>query len=284
MNETLEEKIEKSVLLPDIHHPYHHKPSFNAVLGFLEWFNPDQVILLGDAMDMKAINHWMREKKNVKYFEGARLLKDYHRFSRDILKPIERAIPNDCKKVYMGGNHEAWAYQLIDKDPRLEGLIEPERVLNLKRRKWDWIPYTYDDEEGNVYKGMYKIGKLTITHGTYLNKYHAAKTADVFSKSVAYAHTHDYQVYTKVHEEDPNDYHTAQSIGCLCNKAPGYKGGQPNRWVNAFGVVYTRKDGCFNLYVPIIINGKFVFGGKLFDGSEYVRNKTHKEGKNKSKY
>ena len=31
------------------------------------------------------------------------------------------------------------------------------------------------------------------------------------------------QVFTKVQMEDPEDYHTAQSIGCLCNKSPEYK-------------------------------------------------------------
>jgi hypothetical protein len=37
-----------------------------------------------------------------------------------------------------------------------------------------------------------------------------------------------------------------------------------NRWVNAFGVLYVRDDGLYNLYVPVIINGKFVFEGKIF--------------------
>jgi len=264
---SLEDKIRKEVLLPDIHYPYHHKPSFNAVLDFLVWFEPHRVILLGDALEMRAIDHWKKEKKNAKYFEGTRLFKDYKGFVREILKPIEKAIPSGCEKVYMGGNHEEWAYLLINKNPQLEGLIEPEKALNLKRRKWEWIPYKQKDKQGNVYRGKLRIGKLTVFHGAYLNKYHAARTSDVFSKSVAYAHTHDVQLHTKVHEEDPEDYHTAQSIGCLCNRAPEYKSGRPNRWVHSFGVVYVREGGFYNLYVPIIINGKFVFNGRLFDGN-----------------
>jgi len=589
---SLEEKIRKEVLLPDIHYPYHHKPSFNAVLNFLTWFKPHRVVLLGDALEMRAINHWKKERKNMKFFEGKRLLKDYKNFIRDILRPIEKAIPEGCEKVYMGGNHEEWAYLLITKNPQLEGLIEPEKAMNLKRRKWKWIPYKHKDEQGNVYRGKLKTGKLTVFHGAYLNKYHAARTSDVFSKSVAYAHcfdeetelltkrgflkvddikegdvcltlnkdtgllewdevkkkfvfehngrmiefksplinllvdenhgmvwrncsngkrkygkakeligkkgaiifdvaglkvqkkdypisndllkllawiisegsiryinntpyvdivqseekriveikelldnlgftyllkkkikskisvlqpyrfrihvkgskiitsflpdkntvpgwlwnlsnrqflmffeeyikgdgttysgkyvnqkilysnnkewidffqamlfmngykstpywrkgslgkklccqlncqnkkihelksknnlrmifykgikwcvntnngtlvirrnglmtitqnSHDVQLYTKVHEEDPEDYHTAQSIGCLCNRAPEYKSGRPNRWVHGFGVVYVRENGFYNLYVPIIINGSFVFAGKLFKGDE----------------
>ena len=264
----LEERIKRTVLLPDIHYPCHHKPSFYAALEFLKWFKPNSVVLLGDAMEMQAIDGWKKQQQNIKYFEGKRLLKEYRSFVRNVLKPIEKSVPDNCEKTYLAGNHENRAYWIITKNPQLEGLIEPEKAMNLKRRKWEWIPYTYSDKGGNVYKGMLKIGKLTVFHGAYLNKYHAGKASDVFSKSVAYGHTHDVQLYTKVHEEDPEDYHTAQSIGCLCSKAPEFTRGTPNRWVHGFGVVYTRRDGFYNLYVPIITDGKFVFAGKMFDGNK----------------
>jgi len=32
----------------------------------------------------------------------------------------------------------------------------------------------------------------------------------------------------------------------------------------AFGVLYVREDGNYNLYVPVIIDGKFTFAGKVF--------------------
>ena len=40
--------------------------------------------------------------------------------------------------------------------------------------------------------------------------------------------------------------------------------GKMNRWVNAFGVIYVREDGMFNLYTPVIVKGKFTFTGKTF--------------------
>jgi len=263
---SLEGVIQKSVLLPDIHHPYHDKPSIKAVIEFTEWFNPNRVVIMGDAIEMRAIDSWKQRQCNMKFFEGKRLLKDYQSFRRDILRPIERVISKECEKVYLAGNHEHRAYWTVSKNPQLEGLIEPEKALNLKRRGWKWIPYIYTDTNGNTRKGSYQIGKLTVMHGLYLNKYHAGKASETFSKSVAYGHSHDVQLYTKVHEEDPEDYHTAQSIGCLCNRSPGFKAGMPNRWVHGFGVLYTRTDGFYNLYVPIIIGGKFIFENKVFGG------------------
>ena len=118
----------------------------------------------------------------------------------------------------------------------------------------------------NNRRGIKQYGKLLVFHGIYANKYHAAKTADTFSKSCAYGHTHDIQSYTKVHIDDYKDYHTAQSIGCLCNTSPAFMRGRGNRWVNSFGVLYLQSDGHYNLYTPIIVKGKFVYAGKLFGG------------------
>jgi hypothetical protein len=44
--------------------------------------------------------------------------------------------------------------------------------------------------------------------------------------------------------------------------------GKSNNWTNAFGLLYVRDDGYYNLYVPIIIKGKFTYAGKTFDGNK----------------
>jgi len=237
----------------------------NAIMQFTEWFRPDGLCLLGDAMNMDSINHWEMSKGNKKHFEGKRLWKEYASFDKDILTPLEQAVPDTCEKVYMGGNHEYWVDGLTDKEPSLEGMVELEAYLKLAERGWEWIPWiTFNAERGNYSRGMKRYGKLLVFHGQYINKYHACKTADSFSRSCAYGHTHDLQLYTKVTVDDNRGFHTAQSIGCLCNTSPEFLKGRMNRWVNAFGVLYVRDDGNYNLYVPIIIGGKFVFAGKVF--------------------
>lgn len=261
------DRIKRVVLLPDIHYPHHNPEAFRAVLKFIKWFNPHEVNLLGDAMNMDTVNHWKRDKGNRMYFEGKRMNVEYQGFDRDILKPIEKAIPKSCKKVYMGGNHEEWVNDAVAKFPQLEGMIEPEICLHLKERNWLWIPYIIHNEDGTWKRGTREYGKLIVFHGQYTNKYHSFKTASQFSKSVAYGHTHDIQVYTTTTQDDYQSYHTAQSIGCLANLSPQYLKGRANKWVNSFGVLYVRKGGYFNLYTPIIVKGKFVYAGKLFDGN-----------------
>lgn len=254
----------KVVLLPDLHHPHHNVAAWRAVLQFLEWFKPDEVNLIGDAMNMDAVDHWLRDKRNLRALEGRRIIAGYDWFDQDILSKIESTCPQ-AHWCYMEGNHEDWINIVVDRDPALEGLVEPEIVLKLRQRGWEWIPYL--TKKGNsVTRGIKHYGKLIVFHGQYTNKYHAAKTADMFSKSCAYGHTHDIQLYTKVTVDDHKGYHTAQSIGCLCEMSPAFMKGRYNRWVNAFGVLYVREDGTYNLYVPIIIKGRFVFNGIEFGG------------------
>lgn len=255
----------RAIILPDIHYPLHDESSWQAVLKFIPWFKPDEIVLLGDALEMQSIDHWKAEKGNTKYFEGKRLLKEYAGFIQEILEPLEQAAPK-AKRVYLGGNHEEWAYQMVDRQPQLEGFIEPEIAMKLDERGWQWIPYLVK-QSGRMIPGMYKIGKLTLTHGQYTNIYHANKMAQSYDRSVAYGHTHDIQFQTKVHTEDPTDYHTAQSIGCLCNLSPTFLWGRPNRWVHSFGLLYVRPSGIYNLYVPVIIEGEFTFAGETFSGN-----------------
>ena len=251
------------MLLPDIHHPHHNKDAINAVFQFIKWFRPHAINILGDGMNMDAFNHWKRKQEDNEYFIGVSVKGGYEAFDQDILTPLEKLIPRDCEKTYMGGNHEDWVNRVTRKDTTLKGAVEPEILLRLKERDWEWIPWI----KNNV-RGIKRYGKLLTFHGQYLNKYHSAKTADTYSKSCAYCHTHDIQSFTKVFADDSTGFHTATSIGCLCNINPEFMRGRMNRWVNAFGIVFVRDDGMYNLYIPVIIKGKFTFAGKTFDGGK----------------
>jgi len=249
-------KNRRVVLLPDIHHPYYEKKTFGAVKSFVKWFKPHTLILLGDAMNMDSVSHWLRSQENRRYLETLRLKKEYSSFIKDILNPLEKAVPSSCKKIYMGGNHEDWVEQLLDKEPQLEGCIEIPQGLNLKERGWKWIPYLDRSIRGRMSKNFYDIGKLRVFHGAYTNKHHSSKTADVHSKSIVYGHTHDVQTHTKVFADDLSSFHIAQAIGCLCQKNLPYLKGNPNNWVNAFGIVYVRPNGDYNVYLTKSLQDK----------------------------
>lgn len=243
----------KAVLLADIHYPKHSKEALNSIKTFLKDFMPDYVVYQGDQLDMGVISHWNKDKKRK--VELKRLKSDYENFDRDVLLPIEKIVGDKCQKVWITGNHEDWAQQYLDKNPELEGMIEPEICLRLEERGYDIVPLN----------SVYKLGKLNVIHGFYHNQYHTAKHANVFDGSVVYGHLHTPQEYVKTSSFDTGRFHSATSLPCLCDLSPDYMKNKPTSWVHGFGVVYILPDGTFHLYRVIMVGNKFIFNNKLYE-------------------
>jgi len=248
----------KAILLPDIHHPHHDVPCIKSILKFVPDFKPDILVYTGDQMNMDAVDHWKKMKGRIRLLEGKRIKAEYEAFDKEILTPFEKVISKDCKKVYMLGNHEDWIQLAIDQNPQGEGYWEIDKNLRLKERGYHVVSY------GNTYQ----LGKLRVIHGIYTSLHHAKKTVSAYEKSVVYGHTHDIQKFTKVTPENVRDFHTAESIGCLCSLNPNYAENRPNKWVHGFAIVYIRPDNSFNLYHSVITYGRFTGpNGITYDGN-----------------
>lgn len=245
--------MKTALILPDIHHPKHSKKCLKAIWQWLRDYGKklDYLILLGDQMEFETVSFWLKNKKRI--LEGKRIIREYRQFDSEILCRLDKAVSNKCRKIYFIGNHEVRIDSAIDEDPNLEGYLEIENNLHLKKRKWKVIRFNH----------FYKLGKLSLMHGMFWNKYHAAKSVEECGRSVLYGHSHDIQEFTK--NSLTNEVHKGKSIGCLCDTNPDWKKGRPNRWVNAFSVVYVYGNGFFNEYTVNIINGKFVWAGKLYE-------------------
>lgn len=246
-------KIQKTVLLPDIHSPYYDVEVMDAVDEFIIDYKPDELVYMGDQLSLDCISSWNKRKPLLK--EGQRLLKEYEEFNENILEVHENITSPETRRVFMYGNHEQRANWYLDDHPELEGMIDIDKNLKLSERGYKIIPYN----------GIHKIGKLNVIHGFYYNKYHSAKTVDVFEGNVVYAHVHNPQMYAKVTPLDRRGYHTATSLPCLCNIKPSYKQNSPNFWLNGFGVVeHLPATGHFNLYTIIIVDNSFMWNGKYY--------------------
>lgn len=241
----------KFIAWPDTHIPFHDPQAVRCALKILQWYQPDQVILLGDFLDCTPVSHWLLNHK--KTTEGMRLEKDF-KAGRVLLDKIQQ---ETGKLVYIEGNHEDWIRQAIDRQPEFEGLIDLSVGLRF-------------DERPNfttmVYGKHYSLGKLWFTHGNYTNQYHARKHVESFEHSVVYGHLHDVQMHIKVSPVDVNDKHMGLSIGCLADKNPQFMRNRPNNWTHCVAVGLVRKDGTFNIDPIIISNGVASYAGVTFDG------------------
>jgi hypothetical protein len=246
-------EIQRTVLLPDIHHPHYEQRTMEAVDQFIFEYNPHELIYMGDQITLDCISSWNKRKPLLK--EGKRLLRDYDEFNKDILLNHENITSPDTRRTFMIGNHEERIYWYSQEHPELDGFIDIERHLCLGERGYKIIPYNE----------IHKVGKLNVIHGYYYNKYHAAKTLEAFEGNVVYSHVHNPQMYAKVTPMDRKGYHMATALPCLCNIRPDYKQNAPNFWINGFGIVeHMPATGQFNLYTVIIVDGTFMYNGRVY--------------------
>ncbi len=246
-------EIQKTILLPDIHHPHIDERGMEALNQFMFDYDPDELVYMGDQVSLDCISYWNKKKPLLK--EGQRLIKDFDNFDKDILQLHENLTRDDIRRTFMIGNHENRINTYVEENPELQDFIDIVRYLELKERDYNIIPYNE----------VYKVGKLNIIHGYYYNMYHAKKTVDVFEGNVVYAHVHNPQMYTKISPIDKKEYHMATCLPCLCSIKPDYGKNAPNYWVNGFGIVeHLPATGFFNLYTVIINEGAFMWNGKYY--------------------
>lgn len=246
--------MKRVLVIPDLQLPYEDKKSLNAVeqyMGDHEW---DEVIQIGDFMDFDIISS--HNKENLRAISGKTIDKDYE-YGNAVLDRWQKLAPK-AKFTIIEGNHEFRMERYIDANPVLEGKMEVPGGLNLNRRGIKWIPYW---SKGDVYR----VGKASFIHGTYVNQYHAKKHLEAYDTSVFYGHVHSVQSFSKVQKKGKPMI--AQSLGCLCELNQGYMRGRPSNWVHAFAVFYIQDNGNFNHFVVQVVDHKFVSPeGKLYIG------------------
>jgi len=240
------------LVLPDIHLEQDKDTLvLDLVLKFGAWFQPDETIILGDLLNFDYISHF--QQGNMIAQEGKRLGEDFNATNK-VLDKIDKF--TKTKKVFLFGNHDNRLNIWITQHPCVEGLFSLAQNLRLKERGYEVYA------EGKVYK----IGHACFTHGWYWTQHHALKTVAQMGENIFYGHVHDIQSHTKTnYDQQPI---IGQSIGCLCSLNPEYKKNRPNSWVNSFAVFYFFKNGQFSHYIPIIVNGRFNFAGKVFNGNK----------------
>lgn len=256
--------MEKFVALFDIHWgcerdgsrhkvPLHDEKAVNVALKFIADFKPDHVVLGGDILDCGAISHHTRGR--VGQLEGLRLLADAQACRERVIKPLEDSVGKG-RLIYHIGNHEDWLTDLTDELPALDGIVDINALLKLK--KWEII------EPGKASR----LGKLTFVHGdTVKGGQNPAKWAvDAYERNIRFGHHHTFQMATKTTPVDQNG-HTGIAVPCLCKKGPRYGEGAPNKWMQGFLWGYVNgPQGTFNDYVTVIVNGKAIIGGKVYVG------------------
>lgn len=250
---TNKKPFEIGIFWPDTHIPHHNKPACKAILKMMEDIKFDKFSIIGDFLDFGCISHWNKNKHRT--LEMQRLKEDYIT-GNALLDEIDKRLPVDSEKFFLMGNHEVWADQLLEEMPQLEGLIEPESLLFLKERNYKIAQYNE----------LVQFGRLFATHGIYAGVNPIKKHLDELKVNILFAHTHTLGM--RLSSSPARDIAFAgYNIGCVCDLGPDYMKNRPNSWTHGFAIGYFYPNGYFDVQLVRIVEGKFIFNNKVYDGN-----------------
>lgn len=248
-------KYKRIVVLPDIHTPNHEITAIAPILDFMKFYKPDILIQLGDFCDWDSVSSYeVKDATDVVTIEHEIEEANY------LLDDIDKAAGKNCKKIMLGGNHEARYSKFIANNGftlsvrRMKDFSSWDKEYNLGKRGW----------ESHDYGKHIKIGKCIFTHGWYASSGAAKAMAECFpGHNVVFGHTHQHLIYGCM---DENNYPIeSESIGTLSKFDLAYLNGKPAKnWIQSFMYMEMLESGKFTKHYTRVIDGSFIEYGKEF--------------------
>lgn len=238
----LELQPSRTLVLSDIHIPYHDAQALQEALRCGDKFKPDCVLLNGDAIDFYSIS---RHQKNPELRDLTGELAALRQFLQHLSDRYPRA-----HIVLKKGNHEErWDHYIWNHAPDFAGL--PEFKLEAVLHTADYSVDVVSDQR------IIFIGRLPVLHGHEFpkgltNPVNPARGYFLRGQETILAgHLHRSSEHTEQSMLDR--FVTVWSTGCLCDLHPEYA--RINRWNHGFAMVECRPSGEFHVHNQRVRNG-----------------------------
>ncbi len=211
-------------------------------------FKPKIMITLGDFGDYHATS---RHPKDPNRTRDLAVELDANNEALDELDALESVED----KRFIAGNHEYNVTRfLMEKAPELFNVVKVEKLLKLKERGWQYIPY----------HDYTRVGKLYLTHDTGAAGATAhVKASNDFGSNAVIGHTH--RMSTNYSTTITGKAHLAAMFGWLGDRAKAeymYKV-NTRHWSLGFGTGYMEPNGTVHITPIPIIDYKCMLEGRL---------------------
>jgi len=243
------------ILMGCNHVPFEHKQLHLGVLELIKDFKKEVkgFHLMGDFLDLNTLSS--HDKGKFTAVRGM-TLEDEYEAGNLLLNKFDQALPENCWKTYLYGNHEdRYNRWMASMDNAKTPLESPEDALNLKSRGYE--------VKTNWSQDYFTIGNdFDIFHGIYFSIHSAKAHLDKLRTSCAYVHTHRAQMY----REGQMVAYNLGSCADFTSKAFNYAT-RPMKaqWANGFAINIVDKDGKSNVtLIHVTPDGHFYFGGKKY--------------------
>lgn len=250
----MKSKLQKILIIPDVHVPYHDKRAWKLMLKAARAFKPEHTIIMGDFIDCYSVSsHSKDPNRALKMQEEVEETKK----ALDEISSIKSS-----NKVFIAGNHEDRMQRFLqDKAPELFNMISIPKILELKEKGFKYVPY----------KQSYRLGKLNLTHDTgSAGRYAHYKALDTFQHNVVIGHVH--RIGYAVEGNAQGERHLTATFGWLgdINSVDYMHRIKVARdWSLGFGIGYLDPKTGTVYTVPVpIINYTVMVEGKLYSEEE----------------
>lgn len=233
----------RTLILSDIHIPYHDEVALNAAIEYGRKNKPDIIILNGDIGDFYAVSRHDKDPR--------RCLADELDAVRQFLFWLRKQFPK-ARIIYKIGNHEDRMERFLVKNaPVLLGTsdFEISSLLKFDELKIECV--------GSL--NLIRLGKLCIYHGHELPQGMSSPVNPArgmwmrVQETLLAGHWHRVSEHTEK-TGISGKVSSCWSTGCLCDMRPAYC--ISNRWSHGFAFVLTEKNGEFEVHNHKILNGK----------------------------
>ena len=243
--------MKKTIVISDMHAPFHDRKLFKKVLKYARDIEPTGIVILGDFLDMKPFASHQRGSLKVQrqHTYGAEIKAGSHIL--DCFDKIESIEDKD----YLYGNHEDRLFRWLNTGDNgiVDGHVEaPEDAMGMPDRGYKVHTDCKED--------FVELGPLKIIHGLYAAKLNNAKKHHIDFGDVMFGHTHRWEVYNYGDK-------SAFNIGFLGDiHGEGFRYASKiarNNWCNGFATVYHNENN-YLVDSHQVRNGKFQGGCKVY--------------------
>jgi hypothetical protein len=246
-----------TVVIADLHVPYHDRLAWSAALGLIKSIKPDRVVINGDFLDLESLSRHPKSTPDL-----AKLAAEL--YAGNLALDEIQAASGSAEVYLLEGNHEARARRFEAEFGQLDGVlsvpvglyIEPREAYRkdlTQLRPVKWIPLRMQP---------FPIGLVSYLHGVYESIHHSYQTAMHLGPrcSTRYsvtAHMHALQMCSSA------SGHTSVAcpwLGDLSAHVFTYTKGRPRPWSHGL-LVIEESDPSVSITPVEIRGGRAVYGG-----------------------
>lgn len=246
-----EPPIQRVLVCPDIHIPYHDPIAWDTFLRAAQAYKPHRTVFLGDGADCYEVSDFTKDpnRKHNFFSEMEAVNAEFDRACEAGLGQVD----------YLLGNHEDRLNRLIAKRaPELHGFTSIPKILRFEERGWNW----------HEYGEQIQIGKIFFAHDYGPSGGRAVSQAlAATGHSVLFGHTHRAQV--EYNGTTDGQRHVGMSCGWLGRYdslafAYARRWKAKKEWTHSFATVeIDRVTGHGYAQLHPIIDGQVMIGGRL---------------------